>query len=523
MARPGPGQRRVAGQVGQVLGGHRVGRHDRLPLGPLGVAHPDGHRAAQRPAVPGAAGDLHLVLLELHPRAAAVPGPPPGQRGRDVRAGDLDTGRDPLADSDQRAAMRLTRGQPAHHVLDPPTRGEPRAHVVQLRRRAAPITGCGAPRGAVPITGCAARRRPHHRVRGARGGATDISMPRRSRPPVAVSSASATRRTAAVAAAGSHPSASVTCSARSAVCCPRVSWAAVSCPRPGRRRPGRRHLGAHLGTAGPAALSQSGPSGAAPSWPGLAELGRSRPSVLRSAAAPRGQVGQILRPRPVLPARPLVRRGQRGLHDQRLVTQRRVQRGQHVRVLVRQRHRAARRERGQPGALHGDRDRPGHVDDDRAGLLGAGLPGPGRGHGDRAGVRPPPGQRVKAGEREDRSPAVLPDQGGHGHLGGLLPAQAGAWPGNTSGISPAVPYGLAITVGLLGNHGHHRYQEPGAGQRGQRGVLAAPPRGVRGQRGAHCRVGGPVVAWVLRLRRVEAAHALNPSRVDSLAGPPPGG
>ena len=85
VAGPRPGQRGVARLVARVLPGvDRVGRHDRLPLGPLGVAHPDRDRPAKRDAVPHAAGELHLVLLELHPRAAPVPGPPPRERGRHV-------------------------------------------------------------------------------------------------------------------------------------------------------------------------------------------------------------------------------------------------------------------------------------------------------------------------------------------------------------------------------------------------------------------------------------------------------
>jgi hypothetical protein len=55
--------------------------------------------------VPDPAGDLDLVLLELHPRAPAVTGPAAGQRGGDIGGGDLDPGRQPLADRHQRTPV----------------------------------------------------------------------------------------------------------------------------------------------------------------------------------------------------------------------------------------------------------------------------------------------------------------------------------------------------------------------------------------------------------------------------------
>src|SRR5215472_2546689 len=72
VARPGSGERGIASLCCEYLVADWVGRHDTLPLGPLGVPDPDGDRAAQGHSVPDAAGDLDLVLLELHPRAAAV-------------------------------------------------------------------------------------------------------------------------------------------------------------------------------------------------------------------------------------------------------------------------------------------------------------------------------------------------------------------------------------------------------------------------------------------------------------------
>ena len=72
VAGAGPGQRGVAGLLGEHVGIDRVGRHHRRPLRPLGVADPDRDRAAHGQPVPHAAGELDLVLLELHPGTAAV-------------------------------------------------------------------------------------------------------------------------------------------------------------------------------------------------------------------------------------------------------------------------------------------------------------------------------------------------------------------------------------------------------------------------------------------------------------------
>ena len=82
---PGPGQRGVAGLAGQLGRVDRVGGHHGLPLGPFAVADPDRDRAAERHAVPDAAEDLDLVLLERHPGTPAVPEPAPGQVAADVR------------------------------------------------------------------------------------------------------------------------------------------------------------------------------------------------------------------------------------------------------------------------------------------------------------------------------------------------------------------------------------------------------------------------------------------------------
>ena len=77
---PRPGQRGVAGLVGQDFGVHGIGGHDLLPFGPFGVADLDGDRAALGQAVADAAQDGDHVLFEFHPGAAAVAEPPAGQR-----------------------------------------------------------------------------------------------------------------------------------------------------------------------------------------------------------------------------------------------------------------------------------------------------------------------------------------------------------------------------------------------------------------------------------------------------------
>ena len=81
---PGTRQRSVAGpplKLGRVDG---VGRHDLTPLRPLRVVDDDRNGPAERHAVPDTAEDLHLVLLELHPRPAPVPGAPAHQLVGDV-------------------------------------------------------------------------------------------------------------------------------------------------------------------------------------------------------------------------------------------------------------------------------------------------------------------------------------------------------------------------------------------------------------------------------------------------------
>src|SRR5690606_6149004 len=91
------------------------------PLGPLGVADLDRDGTALRAAMTHPAEDAHLVLPELHARAAPVPQAAAGQCRADVVRGDLDTRRKPLEDAHERLAVGLTCRQPAHHGPHPPT------------------------------------------------------------------------------------------------------------------------------------------------------------------------------------------------------------------------------------------------------------------------------------------------------------------------------------------------------------------------------------------------------------------
>jgi hypothetical protein len=115
VARTRPRQRGIACLRGEQVGVDGIGGHDRLPLGPFGVADPDGDGSAHGAAVPHAAGQFDLVGLEAHPRAATVTEAAPGEIVGDVGGRDLDTGGQPLEHADDGRAVRLTRGDPAQH------------------------------------------------------------------------------------------------------------------------------------------------------------------------------------------------------------------------------------------------------------------------------------------------------------------------------------------------------------------------------------------------------------------------
>src|SRR5581483_3364112 len=91
------------------------GRHHGLPLGPLAVADPHRDRTALAQAVPHSAEEGDLILLELHPGAAAVAEPAAGERVRDVFGGRAHAGRQSLDDRDERGTVRFACGEPTQH------------------------------------------------------------------------------------------------------------------------------------------------------------------------------------------------------------------------------------------------------------------------------------------------------------------------------------------------------------------------------------------------------------------------
>src|SRR6185437_2444118 len=80
------------------------------------VADLDRDRAAERDAVPDAGEHGDLVLLELHPGAAAVAEPAPGQLTRYVVGGDVDAGDHAFDHGHQRAAVGFTSCGPSQHA-----------------------------------------------------------------------------------------------------------------------------------------------------------------------------------------------------------------------------------------------------------------------------------------------------------------------------------------------------------------------------------------------------------------------
>ena len=118
-----PGRGRVSGALrawsARTSGVHGVGGHDLLPLGPFGVADLDGDGAALGDAVADAAEDRDHILLELHPRAAAVAEPAAGQRIGDLGAGEFHTGGHAFDNSDQCRAMGFSGSQPTQHKIHP--------------------------------------------------------------------------------------------------------------------------------------------------------------------------------------------------------------------------------------------------------------------------------------------------------------------------------------------------------------------------------------------------------------------
>ena len=96
------------------------------PLGPLGVADLDRHRAAQGRAVPHAADDARPrpARTSSGRRGRSPAGAAPG-RARDVGGGHRDVGGQALEDPDEGGSVRLPRSQPSEHwpILSCPRRG----------------------------------------------------------------------------------------------------------------------------------------------------------------------------------------------------------------------------------------------------------------------------------------------------------------------------------------------------------------------------------------------------------------
>ena len=133
-----PGERRIAREALDLGVVHRIRGHDLFPLGPFGVADLDGDRAAEAQAMAHAAEQRHLVLLELHARAAPVAEPPAGEVPGDVFRGDGDPGGQPLQNGDQGGTVRLPGGYPAQHTRHPPTgRGASNSTPARVRARPA--------------------------------------------------------------------------------------------------------------------------------------------------------------------------------------------------------------------------------------------------------------------------------------------------------------------------------------------------------------------------------------------------
>src|SRR5690606_14286897 len=120
------------------------GRHDVDPARPLGVADPQGDRAADRAPEADAARDAQLVLLELHACAAAVAELATLQVGLDLLGQDRHVGGHPLEDGHLFGSVRLTGRQPTQHALDHSTALEPAAARMASMTTASSASGTAA-------------------------------------------------------------------------------------------------------------------------------------------------------------------------------------------------------------------------------------------------------------------------------------------------------------------------------------------------------------------------------------------
>ena len=109
------GQRGVAGQPLELVRVDRVGGHHLSPTWATRCCRSRWRPGRRACAVPHAAEDRDLVLLERHPRAAAVAEPAARQRVGEVVGGDADAGRHPLEDRHQGGTVGLACSQPSEH------------------------------------------------------------------------------------------------------------------------------------------------------------------------------------------------------------------------------------------------------------------------------------------------------------------------------------------------------------------------------------------------------------------------
>ena len=107
---PGARQRHGLGPLAAWLALGRPGAHSPLPVRVVAVPDDQGERRPERPAVPQAGEHLDPVLLELLPRAPAVPLLAAREVGVDRVAVEHEPGRQAADDRDERGPVRLARG-----------------------------------------------------------------------------------------------------------------------------------------------------------------------------------------------------------------------------------------------------------------------------------------------------------------------------------------------------------------------------------------------------------------------------
>src|SRR5688500_15725988 len=89
--------------------------HRAAPVVEVSVVNVDRDRRAERLPSPHSTCDLHLVVLDLHPSAAAVPVLPATQIAIDAIAIEPDAGRPPRNDDRQLRPVRFASGKKGEH------------------------------------------------------------------------------------------------------------------------------------------------------------------------------------------------------------------------------------------------------------------------------------------------------------------------------------------------------------------------------------------------------------------------